>query len=157
MKNLHLDAFCQFWESNFNSPIPPMPKKPTDLTITQCEQLRIYDGGKLYQNLFSVKPESGNLPAGVERDISNGRIDIGKKDLYRQHGYEEMAQRIEKAQVEYEQNKLNKEIEESRARQEQQQQKREQWKNMSLLERMAAEPLTQDQILRNRKRYGVGQ
>jgi len=28
---------------------------------------------------------------------------------------------------------------------------------MSLGERMAAEPLTQDQILRNRQRYGVGQ
>ena len=36
-------------------------------------------------------------------------------------------------------------------------QKREAWQNMNLMERMAAEPLTQDQILRNRKRYGVGQ
>ena len=50
-----------------------------------------------------------------------------------------------------------KEIEESKQRQKVAEQKREAWQNMNLMERMAAEPLTQDQILRNRKRYGVGQ
>ena len=53
--------------------------------------------------------------------------------------------------------KMLKEIEESKQRQKVAEQKREAWKNMNLMERMAAEPLTQDQILRNRKRYGVGQ
>ena len=52
--SLHLDAFCQFWEMNFSSPVPPLPKRPEDLTVTQAEQLRIFDGGKLYQNLFKV-------------------------------------------------------------------------------------------------------
>ena len=50
-----------------------------------------------------------------------------------------------------------KEIEASKERQKVAEQKREQWNNMNLLERMAAEPLSQDQILRNRQRYGVGQ
>ena len=52
---------------------------------------------------------------------------------------------------------LEKEIEASKARQKVAEQKREKWNNMNLLERMAAEPLSQDQILRNRQRYGVGQ
>ena len=52
---------------------------------------------------------------------------------------------------------LEKKIAESQARQEEQQKKREAFSNMSLLERMAHEPLSQDQILRNRQRYGVGQ
>ena len=65
------------------------------------------------------------------------------------------SQRIEKAKAEYENQKMLKEIEESKKRQAVQQQKREQWNNMNLLERMAAEPLSQDQILQNRKRYGM--
>ena len=48
-----------------------------------------------------------------------------------------------------------KEIEESKKRQALAEKKREQWNNMNLLERMAAEPLSQDQILQNRKRYGM--
>ena len=48
-----------------------------------------------------------------------------------------------------------KEIEASKERQKVAEQKREQWNNMNLLERMAAEPLSQDQILQNRKRYGM--
>ena len=38
--SLHLDAFCQFWEMNFNSPVPPLPQQPSDLSITELEQLR---------------------------------------------------------------------------------------------------------------------
>ena len=70
MASLHLDAFCQFWFDNFNSPIPPLPSKPSDLSVTQLELLRMYDGGKLYQNLFAVKPDSGKLPADLENKIN---------------------------------------------------------------------------------------
>ena len=71
MASLHLDAFCQFWFDNFNSPIPPLPQKPSDLNVTQLEQLRIYDGGKLYQNLFAVRPgdKKNPLPADLESNL----------------------------------------------------------------------------------------
>jgi len=152
--NLHLDAFCQFWFDNFNSPIPPLPQQPSDLTLTQLEQLRMYDGGKLYQNLFRVT-DPKKLPADLARNISKGLVDFKHKDLYRQHGWEFQAQEIEKSEVEAQNILLQKEIEASKERQKVAEQKREQWKNMSLLERMAAEPLSQDQILQNRKRYGM--
>ena len=153
-QNLHLDDFCQFWFDNFNTPIPPLPQQPSDLTVTQLEQLRMYDGGKLYQNLFRVT-DPKKLPANLARDISKGLIDYQNKDLYRQYGYEHQAQEIEKSEVEAQNILLQKEIEASKERQKVAEQKREQWKNMSLLERMAAEPLSQDQILQNRKRYGM--
>ena len=153
-QNLHLDAFCQFWFDNFNSPIPPLPQQPSDLTVTQLEQLRMYDGGKLYQNLFRVT-DPKKLPADLARNISKGLVDFKHKDLYRQHGWEFQAQEIEKSEVEAQNILLQKEIEASKERQKVAEQKREQWKNMSLLERMAAEPLSQDQILQNRKRYGM--
>ena len=154
MASLHLDAFCQFWFDNFNSPIPPLPSKPSDLSVTQLELLRLYDGGKLYQNLFRVT-DPKKLPADLARNISKGLVDFKHKDLYRQHGWEFQAQEIEKSEVEAQNILLQKEIEASKERQKVAEQKREQWKNMSLLERMAAEPLSQDQILQNRKRYGM--
>ena len=156
MRNaLHLDAFCQFWEMNFSSPIPPLPQRPEDLTVTQVEQLRMYDGGKLYQNLFRVTPESGKLPAGVERDIANGRIDISKKDLYRKNGYEHMAQQIEKAEVQAEQYRIAKATEESRIKNEEQARINAERANMSLEERMMheAQGQTMDQVIRNRIKY----
>ena len=153
-QNLHLDDFCQFWFDNFNTPIPPLPQQPSDLTVTQLEQLRMYDGGKLYQNLFRVT-DPKKLPADLARNISKGLVDFKHKDLYRQHGWEFQAQEIEKSEVEAQNILLQKEIEASKERQKIAEQKREQWNNMSLLERMAAEPLSQDQILQNRKRYGM--
>ena len=153
-QNLHLDDFCQFWFDNFNTPIPPLPQQPSDLTLTQLEQLRMYDGGKLYQNLFRVT-DPKKLPADLARNISKGLVDFKHKDLYRQHGWEYQAQQIEKSEVEAQNILLEKEIEASKERQKIAEQKREQWNNMSLLERMAAEPLSQDQILQNRKRYGM--
>ena len=152
--NLHLDDFCQFWFDNFNTPIPPLPQQPSDLTLTQLEQLRMYDGGKLYQNLFRVT-DPKKLPADLARNISKGLVDFKHKDLYRQHGWEFQAQQIEKSEVEAQNILLEKEIEASKERQKIAEQKRKQWNNMSLLERMAAEPLSQDQILQNRKRYGM--
>ena len=153
-QNLHLDDFCQFWFDNFNTPIPPLPQQPSDLTLTQLEQLRMYDGGKLYQNLFRVT-DPKKLPADLARNISKGLVDFKHKDLYRQHGWEFQAQQIEKSEVEAQNILLEKEIEASKERQKIAEQKREQWNNMSLLERRAAEPLSQDQILQNRKRYGM--
>ena len=153
MNNPHLETFVQFWEMNFNSPIPPLPKNPSDLSITQREQLRIFDGGRLYQNLFSVKPESGKLPANLENNIRKGLVFGEHKDLYREFGYEYQAQQIEEAEQQYQQAKIEKEIAESKARQEAQQKKQEEFANKSLGERMMSEPLSMGQIIDNRMKY----
>ena len=154
MNELHLDSFVEFWKSNFNSPIPPLPSKPSDLTITQLEQLRIYDGGKLYQNLFKVT-DTKKLPANLARDISKGIIDYQNKDLYRKYGWEFQAQEIEKAEVEYQQQKMNKEIAEMEKRNAEQARINEQRKNMPLMEKLALESQGQsmDSIIRARMKY----
>jgi len=156
MRNPNLEQFNQFWIDHFREDVPPLPTSPGDLSITQQEIMR-EKNPKLYQNLFRTKIDSGKLPVDLELRIRNSNLWVEDADRLRKYGWEYEAQRIELEKIKYEQQKINKEIEESRARQEQQQQKNEAWKNMSLLGRMAAEPLTQDQILRNRKRYGVGQ
>ena len=152
-QNLHLDAFCQFWFDNFNSPIPPLPSKPSDLSITQLELLRLYDGGKLYQNLFSTKPDSGKLPADLENNIRKGLVWAEHKDLYRQHGYEFQAQEIERAQAELENKKIEAEIEASRQRQEAQRKAQQEFANKPLGARLMSEPLSQEQIINNQIKY----
>ena len=152
-QNLHLDAFCQFWFDNFNSPIPPLPSKPSDLSITQLELLRLYDGGKLYQNLFSTKVDSGKLPADLENNIRKGLVWAEHKDLYRQHGYEFQAQEIERAQAELENKKIEAEIEASRQRQEAQRKAQQEFANKPLGARLMSEPLSQEQIINNQMKY----
>ena len=156
MKNPNLESFNQFWIDNSSEEVPPMPKKASDMSITMQEKMRMTNP-KLYQNLFKVDLDSGMLPADLEMRLRNNSLWVEDADRLRKYGWEFESQRIEQAKEQYKQEKMLKEIEESKQRQKVAEQKREAWKNMNLMERMAAEPLTQDQILRNRKRYGVGQ
>ena len=156
MKNPNLETFNQFWIDNSSEEVPPMPKKASDMSITMQEKMRMTNP-KLYQNLFKVDLDSGMLPADLEMRLRNNALWVEDADRLRKYGWEFESQRIEQAREQYKQEKMLKEIEESKQRQKVAEQKREAWQNMNLMERMAAEPLTQDQILRNRKRYGVGQ
>ena len=154
MKNPNLETFNQFWIDNSSEEVPPMPKKASDMSITMQEKMRMTNP-KLYQNLFKVDLDSGMLPADLEMRLRNNALWVEDADRLRKYGWEFESQRIEKAKAEYENQKMLKEIEASKERQKVAEQKREQWNNMNLLERMAAEPLSQDQILQNRKRYGM--
>ena len=154
MKNPNLESFNQFWIDNSSEEVPPMPKKPNDMNITMQEKMRMKNP-ELYQNLFKVGLDSGMLPADLEMRLRNNAVWVEDADRLRKFGWEFESQRIEKAKAEYENQKMLKEIEASKERQKVAEQKREQWNNMNLLERMAAEPLSQDQILQNRKRYGM--
>ena len=156
MKNPNLESFNQFWIDNSSEEVPPMPKKASDMSITMQEKMRMTNP-KLYQNLFKVDLDSGMLPADLEMRLRNNALWVEDADRLRKYGWEFESQRIEQAREQYKQEKMLKEIEESKQRQKVAEQKREAWQNMNLMERMAAEPLTQDQILRNRQRYGVGQ
>jgi len=156
MKHPHLEEFNQFWIDNSREEVPPIPKKAGDMTITMQEKMRMKNP-KLYQNMFRTEVDSGMLPADLEMRLRNSALWVEDVDRLRKFGWEFEAQRIEKAKEDFENQKMLKEIEESKQRQAVQQQRNEAWQNMNLLERMAAEPLTQDQILQNRKRYGVGQ
>ena len=150
--SLHLDAFCQFWEMNFNTPIPPLPQQPSDLSITELEQLRMFDGGKLYQNLFRITDPT-KLPANLARDLAKGLVDYKNKDLYREHGYEHEAQRIEQAEVEYQQKKIDDEIAAMQKRNAEREARNEARSKLTFEQRMLLEPLTQEQIINNQMKY----
>ena len=150
--SLHLDAFCQFWEMNFNSPVPPLPQQPDDLSITELEQLRMFDGGKLYQNLFRITDPT-KLPANLARDLAKGLVDYKNKDLYKKYGYEHQFQEIEKAEHEYQKQKIEKEIAAMEKRNAETQARNEARSKLSFEQRMLLEPLTQEQIINNQMKY----
>tara|TARA_B100001057_G_scaffold434799_1_gene464706 strand:+ start:544 stop:1032 length:489 start_codon:yes stop_codon:yes gene_type:complete len=157
MNNLHLDSFIQFWQSNYSSPIPPLPQKQSDLNVTQLEQLRIYDGGKLFQNLFAVRPDSKGrrLPADLENNIRKGLVFHEHENLYREYGYEHTAQQIGKAREQVEKDRINKEIAEMEKRNAEREKLNEVRKNMPLMEKLALESQgqTMDDVIRARMRY----
>ena len=155
MRNPNLDEFVKFWLANFESEVPKIPTSRKELSVTALEKMKSWKGGILYQELFKTSLDSNKLPADLQLRLEQNSIWVEDKQRLRQYGWEAKAQEIEAAQQKFENEKIEKEIEASRERQAAQKAKAEAWKNMTLLERMSHEPLSQDQILRNRKRYGV--
>ena len=154
MRNHNLEEFNQFWTSNFKNDVPPLPKKPNDLSITEQEIMRS-ESPKLYQNLFKTSVDSGQLPADLEMRIRNSNLWVEDADRLRKFGYEFEAQKIETAKAQFENEQLEKKIAESQARQEEQRKINEQRRNMPLIQKLALESQgqTMDQVIRNRMKY----
>ena len=155
MRNPNLDEFVKFWLANFESEVPKIPTNPNELTITAQEKMREWKNGALYQNLFKTSLDSNELPADLQLRLEQNALWVEDMQRLRDHGWEAEAQKIEEAKQKFEQQKFEKEIAASQERQKLQQQKRDAWQNMSLLERMHAEQITPEQIAKNRKRYGM--
>ena len=116
MQSPHLNSFIDFWNSNFNSPCPPLPKKTSDLNMTELEQLRNYDGGKLYESLFRTTLDSGKLPADLEKRLREGALLVEDEVRLRQHGWENEANKILEAKVKFQKDQLDKATAESAAK-----------------------------------------
>ena len=154
MRNHNLEEFNLFWTANFKNEVPPLPKKPNDLSITEQEIMRS-ESPKLYQNLFKTSVDSGQLPADLEMRIRNSNLWVEDADRLRKFGYEFEARKIEEAKAQFENEQMEKKIAESQARQEEQRKINEQRRNMPLIQKLALESQgqTMDQVIRNRMKY----
>ena len=154
MRNHTLEEFNQFWTANFKNDVPPLPKKPSDLSITEQEIMRS-ESPKLYQNLFKTSVDSGQLPADLEMRIRNSNLWVEDADRLRKFGYEFEARKIEEAKAQFENEQMEKKIAESQARQEEQRKINEQRRNMPLIQKLALESQGQsmDQVIRARMKY----
>jgi hypothetical protein len=150
-----LDRLCRVWLQVSNKPVPNIYNlKRSQLPITQLERMIKIDP-ELCEALFKTPVEKIN-DGELQSHILDNKYWTTDEGKLREHGYYQAAETIRNEKIKYEQDKINKQIEESKQRQKVAEERSEQWSNMSLGERMMAEPLTQDQILRNRERYGVG-
>ena len=137
-----------------NSKVPNINTATTrNMSVTTLEKLKMADP-ELYQTVFATPIE----------EIEDGRL---QKHLYdqafwtddeqglRENGYEHFANQIRDEKIKFEQDKINKQIEESRQRQALQAKERERKANMSLIERLREESLSQTpaDIINNQLKY----
>ena len=112
-----------------------------NMSFTVLEKLKLADP-ELYESVFATpieKIEDGRL----QQHLYDGNFWTDDEEGLRANGYEHKANMIAAEKIKYQNDKINKEIEESRQRQAIQQKERERWENMSLLERMHEESKTQ--------------
>ena len=155
MQSLHLDEFVSFWNSNFNSPCPPLPKKTSDLNMTELEQLRIYDGGKLFQNLFRTTLDSGKLPADLEKRLREGALWVEDESRLREHNYENEANKILEARLKFQKDQLDKATAESAARTAKREQEMEAYRNLDPMVKLAMNPPSAESIARARADWNI--
>ena len=155
MQSPHLNSFIDFWNSNFSSSCPPLPKSPKDLTFTQLEQLKIYDGVKLYQNLFRTTLDSGKLPADLEKRLRENSLWVEDEERLRQFGWEAQANEILEAKVKFQKDQLDKATAESAARVAQREKEMEAYRNMDPMAKLAMNPPSAEAVARTRAQWGI--
>ena len=155
MKHPLLDRWVRVLTSiNPGKPVPNINTASTkNMSITVLEQLRETDP-ELYQSIFA-KPIEEVEDSRLQQHLYDQSFWTDDEEGLRENGYEHFANQIRDEKIKYEQDKINKEIEASRARQAQQQKLVEARANMSLMEKMALESQgqTMDQVIRNRMKY----
>ena len=147
-----LDRFVRVWMQVSKKPVPNIYKiKKTDMPITQLERMIEIDP-ELSQAIFSTPVDEIN-DGQLQQHILDNSFWMEDEQKLLEHGYYNAAKTITDAKIKYEQDKMNKEIEASRKRQEAAAKERERKAKMSLGERMMSEPLTPAQIINNQMKY----
>ena len=122
-----------------------------NMSVTTLEKMKMVDP-ELYQTVFA-RPIEEIEDGRLQQHLYDQKFWVDDEQALRENGYEHFANNIRDEKIRFEQERINKEIEASKQRQELQRQKAEAWKNMSLMERMAAEPLSMGQVIDNRMKY----
>jgi len=145
-------AFANWWATEMKGiPCPPMPRQLSELSMTAQMAMRATKP-ELYTALFAGSNEV-RLPADVSVRLNSGQLQPGDAGALRAAGFELQAQQCERLGQAQQDQRMADQIVHSRAVYEQSMQKTAQWKEMGLLQRMAAEPLSPEQIAANRRRY----
>ena len=149
----HTGAFAAFWNREFpGMPCPPVPKKESDLTMTARETLRVSDP-VLFQNMFAHSTAS--LPADVANRRNLGQNIPSDADALQAAGLQWEADELRRKADIAELQRMNQRIDESRQIQAQAAERNRQWSEMGILQRLGHEPLSQEQIQANRRKWGI--
>ena len=149
----NLQQFVTTYSSLFpGEPVPPMPQKPEDLSMTVTMAMR--DANPvLWQNMFGGR--GAPLPADVQQRLLNGQLypeDAGALRAAHMDAYAAEADRQREAVIDRARaatrarEKAQYEVEVARSKQ---------FREGSLLERMAASPLSEQAIQNAREAWGI--
>ena len=153
MKHPLLDRWVRVLSSiNPGKPVPNINKVTREnMSLTLQEKLRQIDP-ELFQSVLATPIEEIE-DSRLQAHLYDQKFWTDDEEALREAGYEKFANDIRNEKIKFEQDRINKQIEESRARQEETRKRQEAFANMSLGERMAQEPLSMGQIIDNRMKY----
>jgi hypothetical protein len=149
-------AFAGFWGRNFPElTCPPVPEQLSELGLT-AQMAMQSDAPELYTAMFAGK--SGyRLPADVSARLESGQLVPGDADALRAAGLEVQAQQCERLRQAQSDQAMADHIAHSRAVYQQEMERTSAWQEMGVLQRMAHEPMSPQQIAANRRRYGISE
>ena len=155
MKHPLLDRWVRVLSSiNPGKPVPNIHTvNRQNMSVTLQEKLRDIDP-ELFQSVFATPIEEIE-DSRLQQHLYDQKFWIEDEDALRQAGYEKFANDIRNEKLRFENEKMQKAIAESRARQEKQRQINEERANMPLIEKLALESQgqTMDQVIRARMKY----
>ena len=124
-----------------------------NMSVTTLEKLKMVDA-ELYESVFA-RPIEEIEDGRLQQHLYDGKFWTEDEDGLRAAGYEHKANQIREAKIKFEQDKINKQIEESKQRQELQRIERERKNNMSWIERIHEESKSQTpaDIINNQLKY----
>ena len=124
-----------------------------NMSVTTLEKLKMADP-ELYQTVFA-RPIEEIEDGRLQQHLYDQKFWTDDEEALRANGYEHFANNIRDEKIKFENQKIEKQIEESRQRQALQAKERERKANMSLIERLREESLSQTpaDIINNQLKY----
>ena len=155
MKHPLLDRWVRVLSSiNPGKPVPNIHTvNRQNMSVTLQEKLREIDP-ELFQSVLATPIEQIE-DSRLQAHLYDQKFWTDDEDQLRKHGYEKFANTIRDEKIKFENQKMEKQIEESRQRQALQAKERDRKANMSLIERLHEESKSQTpaDIINNQLKY----
>ena len=149
------EDWSRFWRSEVGGTPPAIPTVERQLNITQKEQLRGWDSGRLHQRLFASRKPEG-MPAETFAHHLTGAYVPEDIPVLREFGYEAKAQELEAQVREAERIIMENKIAESAQRNAENEKRLAAWQKLTPQQKLAAAgPLPPEVIARNRAQFGL--
>ena len=149
----NIEAFVSTYQSLFpGTPTPPMPSKPEDLGLSV--QLAIRENNpRLWQAMFGG--HGAPLPADVAMRVAKGEIAPEDVAPLRAANYDDWAAQANQIREEIFERARQNTREREKAQYEAESARAKQFNESSLLERLAASPLSAEAIAQARQQWGI--
>ena len=149
----HIEAFVSACQASFpGTPTPPMPSTPDDLSLSVQLALR-QNSPSVWQSMFGG--HGAPLPADVAMRVAKGEIYPEDASALRASNYDEWAAVADQHRESILERTRNATREREKAIHQEQMERQHQWSEMSLLERMSANPVSEVAAAQAREQWGI--
>tara|TARA_Y200000002_G_scaffold239908_1_gene198207 strand:- start:434 stop:898 length:465 start_codon:yes stop_codon:yes gene_type:complete len=149
----HIEAFVSAYQASFpGTPTPPMPSTPDDLSLSVQLALR-QNSPSVWQSMFGG--HGAPLPADVAMRVAKGEIYPEDASALRASNYDEWAAVADQHRESILERTRNATREREKAIHQEQMERQHQWSEMSLLERMSANPVSEVAAAQAREQWGI--